>query len=133
MFCKHCGAKTDVRKARCPVCGADQRTRRFSFFSLVAVALACALFAGILVLNGVLQRNGGAAALTAPAAYTAPAETTTEATGSDAVFITHAGTKYHLDGCAYLNDTKEKIALSEAIRQGYEPCAACFPEAQPEE
>ena len=128
MFCKSCGAKTDVRKARCPVCGADQRKRRLSFFSLIAVLLACAMFAGILMFYHVLQKNGKTAPLTEPAAYTAQVESSVEAADDGTVYITHAGTKYHKDGCAYLNDTRQTIALSEAIRQGYEPCAFCFPE-----
>lgn len=128
MFCNHCGAQTDVRKARCPVCGADQRKRRLSFFSLLAVALACAMFAGVLTF-GYLLHKGGSAGLTEPAAYTAQDESAAQ-TDAETVYVTHAGTKYHKDGCMHLNDTKLKISRAEAIRQGYEPCAVCFPEEE---
>lgn len=130
MFCQHCGAETDVRKARCPVCGADQRKRRFSFFSLIAVLLAGAMFAGVLVCDYALHKSGAAAAVTSPAAYTAQTVPPAQESDSDMVYITHAGTKYHKDGCMHLNDTKQEISLNEAIREGYEPCAVCFPEAE---
>lgn len=130
MYCKHCGAETDVRKARCPVCGADQRKRRFSFFSLIAVLLAGAMFAGVLLCGYVLHKSEDFAALTSPAAYTAQTIPSTDETTGETVYITHAGTKYHKDGCMHLNDTKQLIALDEAIREGYEPCAVCFPEAE---
>ncbi len=126
MFCKNCGAKTNVRKTRCPVCGADQRKRRLSFFSLLAVALACAMFAGVLTFGYVLHK-GSPAALTQPDAYTAQPTAETDA---ETVYVTHAGTKYHKDGCTHLNDTKLKLSRAEAIRQGYEPCAVCFPEEE---
>ena len=48
-------------------------------------------------------------------------------TDAETVYVTHAGTKYHKDGCTHLNDTKLKLSRTEAIRQGYEPCAVCFP------
>ena len=42
MYCRSCGTKLDIRKGTCPVCGADQRVRRVSFF-LTAVVLLAAL------------------------------------------------------------------------------------------
>ena len=128
MFCRNCGAKTDVRQARCPVCGADQRKRRLSFFSLLAVALACAMFAGVLTF-GYLLHQRSTAGLTEPDAYTAQTATDAE-TDAETVYVTHAGTKYHKDGCTHLNDTKLKLSRTEAIRQGYEPCAVCFPQEE---
>ena len=124
MYCRYCGAKTDLRKRRCPVCGANQRKRRFSFFLLLSVALACAMLAAVFVLGTRLER---AQSLTSPAAYTAqttPAEPETQS--GNTVFITHAGTKYHKAGCSYLNDSKEQISLQEAQSLGYTPCAFCF-------
>ena len=132
MYCRSCGAKTDPRKARCPVCGENQRKRRFSFFALLAAAAACVLFAGVLVLGARLQREANDN-LTVPAAQTAPvSESTTDNGAPQTVFVTHAGTKYHRDGCPHLSDSKEQISLADALRQGYEPCADCFPAAEKE-
>ena len=123
MYCRSCGVKIDIRKQNCPVCGADQRKRRFSFFLLVAVLLACAVFAAVLVLGTRLSKEQ---ALTAPAAYTAQTSSTAAADSGNVVYVTHAGTKYHKAGCSYLNDSKESISLEEAQSLGYEPCAFCF-------
>lgn len=43
------------------------------------------------------------------------------------VYITATGTKYHRDGCRYLQKSKIPIALEEAKAQGYEPCGVCNP------
>ena len=124
MYCRSCGAKTDVRKARCPVCGADQRKRRFSFFLLLCVILACAIFTGVLALGARLQTEQQP--LTTPTAYTASTAAAKDRTGTETVFVTRSGSKYHKDGCTYLNDSKEAISLQEAQELGYEPCAVCF-------
>ena len=125
MYCRHCGAKTDIRKGACPVCGANQKARRFSFFGLVAVLLACAMFAALLFFGNRLETGP---ALTSPAAYTAPTDTAADTESGDFVFVTHAGTKYHKESCNYLNDSKERLSLQEAQALGYTPCAFCFGE-----
>ena len=43
------------------------------------------------------------------------------------VYITKAGTKYHLSTCSYLSSSKIPISLVEALSQGYEPCKRCKP------
>lgn len=47
-----------------------------------------------------------------------------EETG-DIVYISVNGSKYHLPGCQYINGNMVKVTLSEAVRQGYEPCKRC--------
>ena len=126
VYCKNCGAKTDLRKANCPVCGADQRKRRFSFFAATAALLLCAAVL-CAVWIGWLRDDPSSGALTEPAAYTAQAPTAAPA-DDDTVYITAAGTKYHRDGCPHLSDTRQTISLAEALRLGYEPCADCFGE-----
>jgi len=126
MYCRACGAKTDIRKRTCPVCGANQRKRRFSFFLLLSVLLAGAILAAVFVLGTQLERSQS---LTAPAAYTAPVPSAAaDSDDGTVVYVTHAGTKYHKAGCSYLNDSKESISLQEAQTLGYAPCAFCFGE-----
>ena len=43
------------------------------------------------------------------------------------VYVTKTGTKYHVDGCQYLNDSKIPISLEEAELEGYLPCDKCNP------
>lgn len=43
------------------------------------------------------------------------------------VYITNTGSKYHVDGCQYLSKSQIAISLSDAKRQGYEPCKKCHP------
>jgi len=43
------------------------------------------------------------------------------------VYITSTGSKYHLESCHYLANSKIRIMLSEAKRRGYTPCGACKP------
>lgn len=43
------------------------------------------------------------------------------------VFVTDTGTKYHRDGCQYLNMSKHQMDLKQAINQGYTPCSVCNP------
>lgn len=43
------------------------------------------------------------------------------------VFVTDTGTKYHRDGCQYLNMSKHQMDLKQAINQGYTPCSVCHP------
>lgn len=126
VYCKHCGARADLRKAHCPVCGADQRKRRLFFFAAPVVLLAFAVLVGV-VWAGWLKSASAPYALTEPAAYTAQTTTTAPA-DVDTVYITAAGTKYHRGDCAHLSDTRQTIPLSEALRLGYEPCADCFGE-----
>ena len=42
------------------------------------------------------------------------------------VYITREGKKYHSEGCSYLNKSKLKVSLREAIENRYEPCKRCF-------
>ena len=37
------------------------------------------------------------------------------------------GTKYHVEDCRYLSQSKIAIELKDAIEQGYEPCKVCHP------
>ncbi len=43
------------------------------------------------------------------------------------VYITRTGTKYHLDGCRYLNDSKIPVLLNEINTDKYSPCKICNP------
>jgi len=123
MYCRSCGTKLDIRKGKCPVCGADQRARRASFFLIAVVLLAAAILAAVFVLGTRLEKEQP---LTAPAAYTAEEPSAAAVDSANVVYVTHAGTKYHKAGCSYLNDSKESISLEEAQALGYEPCAFCF-------
>ena len=42
------------------------------------------------------------------------------------VYVTDTGTKYHREGCSYLQ-SKNKLTLKEALDMGYEPCKRCNP------
>lgn len=55
-----------------------------------------------------------------------PTPTPTEATGS-MVYITDTGTKYHRDGCRYLDESKHAVTCSWAKSHGYTPCSVCDP------
>ncbi len=121
VYCKHCGARTDITKAQCPVCRADQRKRRAVCFAAPVLLLVCVLLVAFF------------AVLLRPAAPeprpTGPQTDTTRAAAAaepGTVYVTIAGTKYHREGCPHLSDTKQAIALSEALRLGYTPCADCF-------
>ena len=46
------------------------------------------------------------------------------------VYITKSGTKYHRDGCRYLNKSKIPIALNELDTKKYAPCSVCRPAAR---
>ena len=50
-----------------------------------------------------------------------------ELTTDTIVYVTDTGEKYHKDDCRYLKESKTSISISEAIRQGYEPCKVCKP------
>lgn len=43
------------------------------------------------------------------------------------VYITNTGEKYHSSGCRYLSKSKNSIALSDALNQGFEACKVCKP------
>lgn len=45
---------------------------------------------------------------------------------SKTVYITASGSKYHKAGCSSLSKSKKAISLSEAKKQGYEPCKRCW-------
>ena len=46
--------------------------------------------------------------------------------GDAVVYVTDTGSKYHLDGCGYLNKSRIELTLDEAIERGYTPCSRCF-------
>jgi endonuclease YncB( thermonuclease family) len=46
---------------------------------------------------------------------------------STTVYVTDTGTKYHVAGCKSLSKSKTEISFDDAIAQGYEPCAICYP------
>jgi micrococcal nuclease len=41
--------------------------------------------------------------------------------------VTNTGSKYHLENCSFLAQSKLALPLQEAARRGYEPCAVCNP------
>jgi Putative peptidoglycan-binding domain-containing protein len=43
------------------------------------------------------------------------------------VYITRTGSKYHRAGCRYLRQSQIAISLSDAKKEGYEPCSVCNP------
>lgn len=45
------------------------------------------------------------------------------------VYITESGKKYHAKNCSIAKTGKKGIELSEAIKQGYEPCKVCKADA----
>lgn len=51
---------------------------------------------------------------------------TLEVPGDTIVYVTDNGTKYHRDGCSYL-ESKYAIEKRTAEKQGYEPCSRCAP------
>lgn len=65
-------------------------------------------------------------------ANTTTVKPTTPVTGntnnkSITVYITNTGTKYHIDGCRYLKDSKISTSLNDAKSKGYTPCKVCNP------
>jgi hypothetical protein len=50
-----------------------------------------------------------------------------QADDSTVVYVTSTGTKYHLDGCSSLQESKIEIVLSDAKEWGYSPCSRCHP------
>lgn len=48
------------------------------------------------------------------------------ANGSETVYITRTGEKYHSAGCGYLKSSIE-TTLEEAVSEGYTPCSKCSP------
>ncbi len=45
------------------------------------------------------------------------------------VYITESGKKYHAKNCSLVKTGKKGIELSEALKQGYEPCKICKADA----
>lgn len=70
-------------------------------------------------------------ATTKPTSQPTTAATTTQApvldTGTEEVYITNTGSKYHRDGCRYLDESKIAISKADAIAQGYTACKVCDP------
>jgi len=54
-------------------------------------------------------------------------EALTQAPTEKTVYITKTGTKYHKSSCSHVKDGCTAILLSEAQRNGYEPCGVCKP------
>jgi micrococcal nuclease len=54
-----------------------------------------------------------------------PLKATAKATGTEKVYVTASGTKYHRDGCRYLSKSAIPIARDDAVSQGYQPCSVC--------
>ena len=52
--------------------------------------------------------------------------------GTVTVFVTNTGTKYHREGCRYLDKSMTPIPLKDAIGK-YEPCKVCNPPTKVEE
>lgn len=53
----------------------------------------------------------------------------TTVAAAESVYITENGTKYHKAECRFVrNKDALKLDKSEAIEQGYTPCARCFQE-----
>jgi micrococcal nuclease len=49
------------------------------------------------------------------------------APGSVTVYVTKSGKKYHRASCVHLNNSRKPLSLTEARKQGYEPCSQCKP------
>lgn len=47
--------------------------------------------------------------------------------GSDTVYITSSGSKYHRAGCRHLSKSMIPISRAEAEAKGYTPCSVCKP------
>jgi len=56
-----------------------------------------------------------------------PTITPTSDSGGGTVYITDTGTKYHRDGCRYLNESKHAVSCSWATSHGYTACSVCDP------
>lgn len=49
-----------------------------------------------------------------------------EPDGSEIVYVTESGTKYHRSGCQHLKKSAIEIPLSRAEANGYTPCSKCW-------
>ena len=47
--------------------------------------------------------------------------------GSDVVYVTRTGKKYHASGCRSLSRSKIKTTRAKAEKDGYTPCKVCKP------
>lgn len=52
---------------------------------------------------------------------------TTSPVISQTVYITDTGTKYHREGCRFLEKSKIPVSLSKAKEMGYTACSVCDP------
>lgn len=43
------------------------------------------------------------------------------------VYVTKTGSKYHTSTCSSLSKSRAPLSLSDAVAQGYTPCARCKP------
>jgi competence protein ComEC len=62
----------------------------------------------------------------AAAGAVAPASTPSAADGSETVYVTRTGTKYHRAGCRYLSKSAIPTTLKDAAAR-YGPCSVCLP------
>ncbi len=51
----------------------------------------------------------------------------TESDGTDKIFVTRTGKKYHREGCSSLSRSKLPISLEEAKKRNFVPCGRCNP------
>ena len=63
----------------------------------------------------------------AQAEATDDADQPAEGAGSDIVYVTKTGDKYHAAGCRSLAKSSTAISRADAIAQGYTPCSICNP------
>lgn len=73
--------------------------------------------------------NAGSAATTTRKQTTVKQTTTTTtkaAVQSVYVYVTQTGSKYHLEGCTYLSQSRIKMTLAEAKKE-HSPCSKCNP------
>lgn len=51
-----------------------------------------------------------------------------EMQNEEEVYVTASGSKYHKEGCSYLNGDYSAVSLERAIEEGYTPCSRCYPQ-----
>lgn len=72
------------------------------------------------------ESTGSASSQSASVSEPVPAAAPSE-DQSVTVYTTNTGTKYHVDGCAYLSKSKIPISLGDAKAKGLTPCSKCQP------
>ncbi len=56
-----------------------------------------------------------------------PTEASPQSDGSQTVYVTKTGKKYHVAGCRYLSRSQYAMKLKDAVNAGYTPCRVCNP------